>query len=313
MDFRALDLFCGMGGLGLGFRKAGWEVFGVDVDRWAVINYRRNVSDAARADLRRESFYDDYDAVIGGPPCEPWSVLNQARRRHAHPAYDLPLVWLRHVAVIRPRVAVLENVPPLESDPLFQVLVGALTKLGYRVGWTNLSYADYGAPVIKRRLFLLAVLPPARPVWPPKRWRGATVREAIWDLRDVPLGEFPDHVTLNWSREALERAKELAKRDRNNPKGRGAFGYRVLRWDEVAPAFGSVRRGYVIHPSGDRPITVREAMRLMGFPDSYVFDDRTPVGKRYEMVSDAVSPVFSELLARVLLQEAEIPTLEEVM
>ncbi len=109
---RVLDLFSGMGGFSLGFAQEGFEVIGVDIDPHACRAYRANVGHCIRADLRREAVYHHADVVLAGPPCRPWSVLNQARRRSMHPDYPLPMAVIHHVAAIRPRVVVMENVPP---------------------------------------------------------------------------------------------------------------------------------------------------------------------------------------------------------
>jgi len=292
-----LDLFAGMGGLSLGFAEALGPGAVTGADAWprAAAAYGANVGRAVLVDLSRDDPGGDPDVVVGGPPCRPWSPVNLRRRRAAHEDYALVRRFYEIVAARRPRAFAMENVPALAGDP---ILLDALRDAGrrYAVEKIVVNYGDYGAATTRRRLFVVGAQDPAvlRGILlglERARSPAATVRDAIGDLEGVGRGGFPDH---EWAgaRTAWRYADKYAA---------GRFGWYRLDWDRPAPSFGNVGKTYTLHPSGARAVSVREVMRIMGFPDSYAFPPGTPLHDRYQMVADAVSPAFSRALARAVL------------
>lgn len=91
LRMKALDLFCGAGGLALGFRKAGFEVTGVDKNASAKETFEVNrIGDFIEADLLKVVIErDQYDIILGGPPCKPWAAVNLVRRGIEHHDYYL--------------------------------------------------------------------------------------------------------------------------------------------------------------------------------------------------------------------------------
>ena len=162
-----------------------------------------------------------------------------------------------------------------------------------------MNYGDYGAATSRRRLFVIgagepAVLQGILLGLERARSPAATVRDAMGDLEVVPRGGFPDH---EWM--MVRTIGRYADR-----YAAGRFGWYRLEWDRPAPSFSSVGKTFILHPSGERVISVREVMRIMGFPDAYVFPRGTPLHDRYQMVADAVSPAFSRALAMAILSAA---------
>jgi len=294
---RVLDLFAGMGGFSLGFAGVLGRDAVTGIDLWprAMDAYGENVGHAVQMDLSREEPDGDPDVIIGGPPCRPWSSVNLRRRRAAHGDYALVRRFYGIVMARRPRVFVMENVPALARD---RILLDALRDVRghYAVKRITVSYSDYGAATSRRRLFVIgagepAVLQGILLGLERARSPAATVRDAMGDLEGIGRAGLPDH---EWS--------EVRTIGRYSDKyATGSFGWYRLEWDRPAPSFGNVSKTYTLHPSGERVISVREAMRIMGFPDAYVFPRGTPLHDRYQMVADAVSPVFSRALAEAIL------------
>lgn len=166
-----------------------------------------------------------------------------------------------------------------------------------------MKYSDYGAATSRSRLILFGTRTGDASAF----FEGlnthhmrepATVREAIWDLRHADADSVSDH---QWP--VLNTIDKYRERYRT-----GQFGWYRLDWDELAPSFGNVMKTYTLHPSSwrgnppsdPRVISVREALSLMGFPKSYSFPPGMGMGRRYQMVVDSVSPLFSHAAANVI-------------
>lgn len=300
-DPAVVDLFSGMGGLSLGFKRAGFAVHGYDHDEHAVSTYRLNVGECDHLNLGAEIPQIAADVLVGGPPCRPWSRLNLRRARRDHP--DRPLVAAFTAVVMRyaPPVFVLENVPLLETDPICQELVGRARNLGYDVESRVVRYSDYGAALTRRRLFIFAsrtfsVGSFIDSLEARKRPAGR-VGAALRRYTGLDYGEVADH---EWP--ALNTIDKYWDKYES-----GKFGWYRLDPAQPAPSFGHIQKTYILHPDshnglGPRVISVREAMAILGFPATFRFPKGVPMTAKYRMVADAVSPVFSRALARSLRQ-----------
>jgi DNA (cytosine-5)-methyltransferase 1 len=298
-----LDLFTGMGGMAAGFEKVGFTVTGVDQVRWSKDIFEgNNVGEIIIADLAATDVYLDVPVVTGGPPCTPWSAINQQLRGDEHP--DQPLLdrFFTHVEAIRPEVFLMENVPILQSDPTYQVWWKRMEQSGYSLGCDVFCYAHYGAATRRQRLFTIGVrrsrtgalefMQRMRMMRQPPR----TVGDEIAHLRFVRAGDAPDHV---WP--ALTTISSYADK-----YATGQYGWRRLSFDEPAPSFGNVTKTYVLHPDSDpvdtdaRVLSVRELLLIMGFHTDFRFPDRMPLAAKYQMLADCISPVFSRCCASVI-------------
>jgi DNA (cytosine-5)-methyltransferase 1 len=287
-----------MGGLSYGFSGGGFEVTGVDSSDIVGKAYRKLThSSFIRADLSRQYIRGKFDIVIGGPPCKPWSSVNQSRRGQYHRDFGLVGRFYDHVLTIRPRLFIMENVPLLRGDPEFQRQLDRVRSAGYSVTWDMFRYSDFGAAISRRRLLAVGVLEGDAGDFM-KGVRDSSrdmksVRDVIYDLRDRERDSLPDH---EWPhlRTVLRYRKKYES---------GKFGWTILRWDEPAPSFGNVMKTYILHPDSDlelgiyRPVSVLEVSRIMGFNHGFTFPEGLGMGHRYQMLVDSVSPVFSGVLA----------------
>jgi DNA (cytosine-5)-methyltransferase 1 len=115
-EVRVLDLFCGMGGLALGFALNGFRVIGYDIHpRVPEIFQINRIGLAVTADLTDPASirleHRDVQVVTGGPPCRPWSALNLQRRGSRHPDHPLLGAFFRAIREILPEAFLMENVP----------------------------------------------------------------------------------------------------------------------------------------------------------------------------------------------------------
>jgi DNA (cytosine-5)-methyltransferase 1 len=302
---KVLDLFCGMGGLSFGFAKAGFSVTGVDVAEDARFTYEKIPSSRFFiADLRKEIIEGEYDYVVGGPPCKPWSSVNLTKRGEKHRDYDLVKKYADNVLNIMPSGFVFENVPPLRNDPEFQKQIRRFRRAGYSVTVNLFRFSDYGAATARKRLFAIGFrdLDPnsfLQTLYLQKK-RPATVFSAISEYRHLERGGHPDHY---WPE--LKTIQNYIKF-----YDTGKFGWRRLTWNEPAPSFGNVMKTYTLHPDSDprcdhpRVVSPLEVSRIMGFNHGFKFPSGVSLGRKYQMLADSVSPVFSNKIANAILQSS---------
>ena len=300
--FRVLDLFSGMGGFSYGFAINGFKTTGVDIKEEAGLSYKELTGgDFILSDLHSDLVHDrEYDVIIGGPPCRPWSSINITKRGLDHPDYTLVSKFLAHIRDHRHKLFIMENVPPLSNDSTLIDLISSTKEMGYSVDKVKVTYSNFGASVKRTRLIIMGILESEVSdfLWKLNSItrKPRTVRDSISNLQDKDYGSIPDHVWPN--------LKTIRKYE--NYYKTGKYGWRILKWDEPAPSFGNVMKTYTLHPNSSfatgylRTISVAEASRIMGFPESFHFPGNIPMGKRYQMIVDSVSPVFSSVLANAV-------------
>jgi len=205
--FRVLDLFSGAGGLGEGFRQAGYQVkLGLDFDDEACRTHQLNhpqvkvlctdVREVSGADLLAEAGLAEADVIIGGPSCQGFSTQG---RRGAWASDDDPRNLLyreyaRLVGDLRPEWFVMENVPGLlwyNRGAFGRRIFAAFERQGYHVEHKIVLAADYGVPQLRRRLLIVGNRVGATLRWPRQSHMGAVRRDAIalWERRR--LEQYP--------------------------------------------------------------------------------------------------------------------------
>jgi DNA (cytosine-5)-methyltransferase 1 len=165
---RAIDLFCGAGGLSVGFRAAGFAVaVGSDHDPDAMATYQRNFPEAAAVtgDIRkpavRRRVIDaarGVDVVVGGPPCQAFSQVRNHSRLIDDPRNSLYREFVRVVGLLEPPTFVMENVPGMAQMGVKQQVLEDLSQRGqYRVSAQLVDAADFGVPQTRKRLIFIGV------------------------------------------------------------------------------------------------------------------------------------------------------------
>ena len=202
----AVDLFCGAGGMSLGFEQAGFDIaLGVDLDGYHVAAHERNfpygktlcrsVAALTGADIAAVlGGKTEVELIFGGPPCQGFSHMGH--RDALDPRNTLVNQFVRIVREVRPKAFVMENVPGMLAGATRPILVDALTQFeaaGYRIARPVrvLDASHFGVPQKRKRLIVLglradvggeiAYPSAATPGTPPR----PTVWEALADLPDV--------------------------------------------------------------------------------------------------------------------------------
>lgn len=162
MSVSVTSLFSGIGGLDLGFEWAGARVnWANDVSAIAAASYPLNFGRALiQADIQRIDFSDipDSDIVIGGPPCQSFSLVGQ--RKPDDPRGKLVFRFLEIIEAKQPTAFVMENVPglaatKLNGERLTDLLADRFDRMGYFVTVAKLNAADYLVPQLRKRVFIL--------------------------------------------------------------------------------------------------------------------------------------------------------------
>jgi DNA (cytosine-5)-methyltransferase 1 len=230
---RLIDLFSGAGGLTLGFTELSSHdfvsVWANDIDKDAVATYNRNFGPhCVLGDI--ESLLKDpqieipqADVVIGGPPCQGFSLLNRDRENDARKQ-----MWRPYMDVVErsnAQVFVIENVPQILDSAEFEEISIRAEALGFTMSSKKLCAADYGVPQLRWRAFIIGcrfadpstVFPPKPTHCDPKlyglievlegvqKWR--TVRDAIADLQPpegTEMAETEPPLDLHFKRQPTE-------------------------------------------------------------------------------------------------------------
>lgn len=158
--FRVVDLFSGVGGLSLGFQRAGFDLVG-SFDSWerAVEVYKNNfkhpafVADLSNADeVIPQITALKPDLIIGGPPCQDFS---QAGKRNEGGRANLTHVFSKIVAGLSPDVFIMENVARAESSNAYKMARAEFRKAGYGLTEIVLDASYCGVPQKRKRFFCI--------------------------------------------------------------------------------------------------------------------------------------------------------------
>lgn len=200
MGASCVDVFCGAGGLSLGFENAGWKVVGA-IDHWpdAIKTHSANlpshtahcadVTSLTAARLAR-LLPSKPDWVIGGPPCQGFSTVG--KRNRSDPRNALVREFARFVKILRPEGFLIENVLGLRDMDFVRSIESHFRGLGYAVSHFVLSAADFGVPQLRRRLFFVGSihgLVASAPLPTVRRDQYVSVWDAIGDLPPLSPGE----------------------------------------------------------------------------------------------------------------------------
>jgi DNA (cytosine-5)-methyltransferase 1 len=324
-----LSLFCGAGGLDLGFEEAGFEIglaFDKKPDSVKSYNHNRLSKTAHCRDVREldlaelDRLWDSEfrpEGVIGGPPCQSFSQANRSVADE-DPRHSLPLVYADLLTNLHARhplkFFVFENVPGLESPNHLHRLIELeerLRKAGFVVYRKILNAFSYSTPQLRERLFLVGLneklVDLASWQWPsPSNDQKApkTVLDAIGAL--PPPTYFERALTVEKILHHRNHWCMKPKSAKFNTTGALVPGnashrsFKTLAWDKPSITVAYGNREVHIHPSCERRLSVYEGMLLQGFPATYELIGS--LSSQIAQVSEAVPPPLAKAVACALAQ-----------
>lgn len=340
-----LSFFTGAMGLDLGLQAAGLDVaLGQELDTRAVETIRLNGhrvqpgdvrklldSDPGLKDFRRSAGIEGEPfAVVGGPPCQPFSTAGH-RRGVADERGLLLFDYIRAVGELRPRFAILENVKGLLSskgrvdDTLLDEVREHFEQIGYQTTWGLVDAVNFGAPQFRERLIVIASRDGEATFVPSPthfqrhqdaRYRWRTLGDAIEgiDEADPEFVQFSPRVLEvlklvpeggNWRSLPADVAEQAMGGAWKSGGGKVGFFRRLSRLEPSPTLVTSpIQKATMLaHPTELRPLSVREYARVQGFPDDWQFSGTT--SDKYKQIGNAVPVALGEALGLMLRAVAE--------
>ena len=317
-------MFCGAGGFSLGFDSSGFEnVFSVDIEKDFCKTYQANfphhkliqtdITKLTNNEILNLIGNQDIDVVIGGPPCQGFSIAGSIGRKFIEdPRNRLFKEFVRVVEVSKPKYFIMENVARLYTHNKNQTreeIIKDFEELGYDVKCEVLNSSDYGVPQARRRVIFIGSRLKNTILFPTKTHvdKKITVLEALDDLPILNSGEASmllNHKAMNHTAQMLHKmsfVKDSGNREQIPKEIRPKSGdtRKYIKYDSSKPSItvtGDMRK--VFHYSQNRALTVRELARLQTFPDNFEFKGNSI--SQQQQVGNAVPPLMAEALANSL-------------
>lgn len=288
--YSVLDLFAGCGGLALGFEAAGFSTLGVEMDASAASTYRNNLlGDCIEEVLTAGTPLPSADVIVGGPPCQPFSVsgsqAGRADTRNGFPAF------ISAVARIRPRLFLFENVRGMlyRNKDYYRAVLSELSSLGYRLEEALLNAVDYQVPQNRERVVVVGHR--AEFAFPTRRASRTTVSQALGGF----MSHAPDDARYLTPNQDAYIARYEAKSGCVRPRDlHPEIPARTLTCRNLGGATSDMHR--LLLPDGRRRrLLVREAARLQSFPDWFEFGGGE--ASQFKQIGNSVAPLFALRLA----------------
>ena len=317
-----LSLFCGAGGMDLGFEECGFSVeLAVDFDETAVKSYNKNAkaTKAIQLDLSKtygKKLVDLYKStssghlpigIIGGPPCQGFSLSNW-RADGNDPRNQLPYRFVDTLRAFNDESPIhfflFENVVGLKTtkhNARFGRIKKKFHEVGFNVYEQEINAVDFGVAQHRRRLFLVGlnrdIYRDVEFSFPKAAGKRINVEKVI---KGLPQPAFFSH---KLDRSSIpHHVNHWTMQPRSSKFNTGDFGdgrsFRKLKWDEPSPTVAYGHREIHVHPNGSRRLSIYEAMLLQGFPAE--FELIGTLSEQVTQVSNAVPPPVAKAIAKNL-------------
>jgi len=354
---KAIDLFCGAGGLSKGFLDAGFDVvLGVDYDDAALTTFEKN-HDGAKAmkldlfnlnnvkEIKKyleQSKIDKLDVLIGGPPCQGFSLAGN--RVESDERNKLYTAMVKTAEVLKPRVILLENVPgmlTLYDGKVKERIFSDFETLGYKMSVKVLYAPEYGVPQIRRRAIFIGLSNSQKEFIYPKpildEKHFVTCSDAISDLPSLEndkdynpnsIRDYDSKPVTEYQKKMRRKSSKLynhtpTKHEQKTidnislvPDG-GKYTdlprdmAKNFKYHESLHRYNSQKPSLTIdtghrthfHYKHNRIPTVRESARLQSFPDDFIFYGNKQ--QQYKQVGNAVPPLLGYVVAKEIMKHLE--------
>lgn len=342
MKIKAVDLFCGAGGLTHGLKASGIDVVaGYDIEESCRYAYEFNnkalfinedVTNLSGNDINCHYKESDIRVLAGCAPCQPFSTYGRTKNKKKDDKWSLLYSFSKIVSQSQPDIVTMENVPGLITQQVFLDFIESLREQNYFIDYKVIFCPDYGMPQTRKRLVLLASkfkeISLIDATHNKKNY--LTVKDAIGKLPKLEAGacdpKDPLHRSSTLSPLNLQRIKAskpggdwrdwpVDLRANCHLKETGKYFtsvYGRMEWNEPSPTittqcygFGNGRFG---HPEQDRAISLREAAILQSFPKNYKFHQKNEImdiASLAKMIGNAVPVRLGEVVGKSIIKHLQ--------
>lgn len=311
-NYKTLDLFAGIGGIRMGFERAGFEtVFGNDFDAFCKATYDLNfktvpltVGDIAKI---KSKDLPNFDILLGGFPCQPFSIAGYRRGFLDTGRGELFFEIIRILRDKKPQAVFLENVKNLKSHDngkTFKIISDALEDLGYHIKVKILNSVEYGnVPQNRERVYIVG-------------FKSKATYESFEFPNPIPLKKdvasiLEKEVDDKYYYNKLPLYQELKKTIKSKNT---VYQWRRIYVREnksgVCPTLtanmgmGGHNVPLVKDDKGIRKLTPRECARFQGYPDTYKLP-KLPDTKLYKQFGNSVTVTVIERVAKEIKKALE--------
>lgn len=296
ININIVDLFCGCGGMSLGFQEAGFNIL-AGFEHWntAISCYKKNFShpvedvDLSDIDLSVKSIMKyNPEIIIGGPPCQDFSG---AGNRIEGDRADLTVAYAKIIQKISPQYFVMENVERAASSKAYKKARNIFKEAGYGLTEKILDASFCGVPQKRKRFFCIGY----------KNGQDSFLDSLLSTNQSV----FPLTVREYFKQEDYNLSTEYYYRHPRSYKRRGIFSV-----DEPSPTIRGVNRpkpgnykkhsGDMVEPDGVRNLTALERSLIQTFPQNFVWDDSS--ASTEQMIGNAVPVKLANYVATCLMR-----------
>lgn len=295
-NINIVDLFCGCGGMSLGFQEAGFNIL-AGFEHWstAISCYKKNfshpVEDVDLSDINfsvKTIMKYNPDIIIGGPPCQDFSG---AGNRIEGDRADLTVAYAKIIQKISPLYFVMENVERAASSEAYKKARAIFKEAEYGLTEKVLDASFCGVPQKRKRFFCIGY---------------KNGQDSFLDgLLSTNQSVFPLTVREYFEQENYNLSTEYYYRHPRSYKRRGIFSV-----DEPSPTIRGVNRpkpgnykkhnGDLVDPNGVRNLTALERSLIQTFPQNFIWDDSS--ASTEQMIGNAVPVKLANYVATCLMR-----------
>lgn len=299
MTKRIIDLFAGCGGMSLGFQNAGFNIIAA-YDNWqpAINIYNLNFKHPInKKDLFNEDITDELkemgpDMIIGGPPCQDFSIAG--KRNFEGKRANLTLIYGNIIKTVKPRWFVMENVYNIEKSPVFEQVLKIFKDAGYGITKHVWDASYMGVPQMRKRYFVI----------------GRLNTEDDFLLTELEKNLSTERMTLSQYLGHNQLDTEFYYMHPRSYARRAIFSVH-----EASATIRGVNRpmpsGYTCHPADKikdltqvRSLTSKERSYIQTFPEDFAF-----VGAKTDIeqaIGNAVPVKMAEYIAKAIFNYMQI-------
>lgn len=314
MGFTFIDLFCGIGGFRQALESVGGVcVFSSDKNKNARLTYQANYGDMPKGDITKISAEEipPFDVLCGGFPCQSFSI--GGRQRGLNDQRGQMIFEITRIAeYCNPKILFLENVDNmirLDGGRTLATILGLLEDLGYDVNYKVLAANDFGCATIRKRLYFVCFRKDLHINFSfPEPFESDLAVEDFLDT-DVDEHYFFDPASITFYKPDITdrihktyRIGYIGELRRDNSIGQGQ---RVYSIKGLVPTLVATSRSaaggtesYCVN-GRVRKLTPRECLRIMGFPEDFIFP--VPEARAYEQLGNSVAVPVLKLIAKQIV------------